>query len=365
MRSNRTLCLFTLIVAMMLSLSDNTAATTRPDKEFKIYQFPIDQIPRIDGEFSDWDIVPDSYAIGLDELNDTRFGHGTNLDPADYDIEVKVAWVKGLNRLYFYIDANDDYWDFDHKALGQDIFELVVDGDLSGGTFINQHNGNKDLLSKDELHYKGHGAHAQNYHIFTPVKNKDWVMIWGNTPWIKEFPHYNSASAYDFEHGESGNLKMEFYITPFDHASFEGFSKSTVSELKENELIGLAWCILDFDGKGHCEAFMNIAHDTKMIYDASYLCAFRLMPLEPEHTKPIDANWSFIEIDRSQKWIQFKDESVGQVESWHWDFGDNTTSTEQNPSHRYEKGGTWTVVLTVEGPAGKSIRSKVWDVVTK
>jgi len=34
-------------------------------------------------------------------------------------------------------------------------------------------------------------------------------------------------------------------------------------------------------------------------------------------------------------------------------------------SHNYEKAGEWTVVLTVEGPEGTSIRSKVWDVVTK
>ncbi|RED98346.1 PKD domain-containing protein [Marinoscillum furvescens] len=352
-------------ILLMFCISVTSYSTARPDRVFKIYQFPINQIPRIDGQFSDWEKIPDTYTIGLEELNDTRFGNGTNLDPSDYDIDVKVAWVKGLNRLYFYIDAYDDYWDFDHHALGQDIFELVVDGDLSGGTFINQHNGNKNLLSKNELHYKGHGSHAQNYHIFTPVQNKDWAMVWGNTPWIKEFPHYNSASAFDFEHGESGRLQMEFYITPFDHAAFDGFSKSSVSQLKEDDFIGLAWCILDFDGKGKCEAFMNIAHDTKMIYDASYLCAFRLMPLEPEWQKPIAANWSFLEVDRSSRWIQFKDESQGKIEKWHWDFGDNTNSTEQHPKHIYKQGGTWTVTLTVEGPAGKSIRSKVWDVVTQ
>ncbi|MFY0651761.1 MAG: PKD domain-containing protein [Cyclobacteriaceae bacterium] len=353
------------VAVLTILISAQANGTTRPDKEFKIYQFPINQIPRIDGEFDDWKMVPDSYSIGLDELNDTVYGHGTELDPKDYNIEVKVAWVKNLNRLYFYIEAEDDYWDFDHHALGQDIFELVVDADLSGGTFINQHNGNKDLLPKNELHFKGHGAHAQNYHIFTPVQNKDWVMIWGNTPWIKEFPHYNAAYDYDFKHGESGKMKMEFWVTPFDYADIDGFSKSTVSELEENELIGLSWCILDFDGGGKCEAFMNIAHDTKMIYDASYLCAFRLMPLEKEHLKPIQADWSFVEMDRDSRWIQFKDESYGNIEKWHWDFGDETSSNEQHPKHQYNKGGTWTVILTVEGPDGKSIRSKVWDVVTK
>lgn len=350
---------------LILLLSLEAFGTTRPDKEFKIFQFPKDQIPRIDGEFTDWEMVPDSYAIGLNELNDTEGGFGTNLDPEDFDIKVKVAWVNGLNRLYFYIEAQDDYWSFSHHALSQDIFELVVDGDMSGGTFINQHNGNKNKLTKEELHFKGHGAHAQNYHIFTPVKDKEWVMIWGNTHWIKVFPHYNAAYDYSFEHGESGKLKMEFWITPFDHASPLGFEQSVVSDLKENDLIGLSWCMIDYDENKKWDTFMNLSHDTKMIYDASYLCAFRLMPLDKKYQKPIQAAWSFVEIDRDSRWIQFKDESYGKIDKWIWDFGDGTRSEEQHPRHIYDKAGEWTVILTVEGADGKSVLSKVWDVVTK
>jgi hypothetical protein len=84
----------------------------RPDKEFRIFQFPQHQIPRIDGDFSDWSVVPETYTIGLNELKNTRFGEGKNPDSKDFDLKVKVGWVKGLNRLYFYIDAYDDFWDF-------------------------------------------------------------------------------------------------------------------------------------------------------------------------------------------------------------------------------------------------------------
>ncbi|SOE23191.1 PKD domain-containing protein [Spirosomataceae bacterium TFI 002] len=340
-------------------------SANNPDKEYKIYQFPQDKIPRIDGNFEDWDIIPESYNIGLDQLMDTERGMGTNLNPKDYNISVKVGWVKDMNRLYFYIEAEDDYWSFDDKALRQDIFELVVDGDLSGGPFIKKHNGNIKRFRYEELHFKGHGAHAQNYHIFTPVKNKDKAMVWGNTPWIKEFPYFNAAYDYNFKHGESGKLKMEFWITPFDHAAVEGIDRSTITQLKENSVIGLSWCIIDYDNSSKFEGFMNLAHDTKMIYDASFLNTFRLMPLEKEYTKAIEANWSFVEMDRANRWIQFKDKSTGSIEKWNWDFGDGNTSKEKNPSHIYKNAGEWTVVLTVEGPEGKSIRSKVWDVVTE
>lgn len=212
----------------------------RPEKEFPIYQFSRDQIPRIDGNFSDWSIIPHTYRIGTKELKNTRFGEGKVIDPTDFDLNVMVGWVQGLNRLYFYIDAYDDYWDFSDAALRQDIFELVVDGDLSGGNFIYGENENTAIVPAKTLYFRSHGSHAQNYHIFTPVQDKEWAMIWGNTPWIKEFPYAHVAYEYVFSSGESGRLQMEFYITPFDYASFEGPDKSIISELRENELIALS-----------------------------------------------------------------------------------------------------------------------------
>ena len=53
----------------------------RPDREFMVYQFPKDRIPRIDGDFSDWDMVPDSFIVGTDELENTVFGVGEAQDP--------------------------------------------------------------------------------------------------------------------------------------------------------------------------------------------------------------------------------------------------------------------------------------------
>lgn len=258
----------------------------RPEKEFKIFQFPQDQIPRIDGDFSDWNMLPESYTIGLSELKNTRFGEGNKLDPKDFDLKVKVGWAKGLNRLYFYIDAWDDYWDFRDTGLRQDIFELVVDGDYSGGKFINDANWDMPNRLKDQPFFEGKGTSAQNYHVFTPALNKDWTMPWGNFPWIKEFPFANSACQYNFNPGESGRLQMEFYITPFDFSSFDGPENSVISNLKENNIVGISWAMLDFDGKS-CKAFMNLSHDFRMISDASFLCAFRLMPLENQFRKQV------------------------------------------------------------------------------
>jgi len=53
------------------------------------------------------------------------------------------------------------------------------------------------------------------------------------------------------------------------------------------------------------------------------------------------------------------DTSTGNVTSWSWDFGDGTAlDTNQNPTHQYANPGTYTVVLTVDGPDGSAARTR-------
>ena len=338
-------------------------ALERPDIEFKIFQFPADKIPRIDGQADDWSIVPDSYAIGSNQLKETVKGIGENRDAKNLDVSVKVGWVKGLNQLYFLYEAYDNYWDFAATDLHNDIFEVVVDGDLSGGPLIRQMHPVESLRNKMETHFEFHGVHAQNYHIFTPAEGKDWAMVWGSQPWIKDLPFANAATHYDFKHGQNGKLVLEFFITPFDFAP-PAPSRAIATRLIENKVVGLSWAILDYDDEAAKTygAFWNLSHKTTMYGNASDLVAFRLMPLEAKLRKSIEARWSFQVLENIPRTVAFRDESMGTINSWKWDFGDGATSTDQHPTHRYERSGEFVVTLVVEGPDGKSRRAKVWDV---
>lgn len=336
-------------------------ALERPGVEFRVFQFPADQIPRIDGKADDWAMVPSSYSIGSDQLKDTV--NSTPRDPKDLDVKVRVGWVKGLNRLYFLYEAYDNFWDFKSTDLHNDIFEVVVDGDLSGGPFIRQMHPVEALREKLSTHRAFHGVHAQNYHIFTPAEGKDWTMVWGTQPWIKDLPFSNAASSYNFRHGESGKLTLEFYITPFDYAPYEGPARAIESKLVENRVIGLSWSILDYDGDAKYRGFWNLSHKTTMYGNASDLVAFRLMPVEAAlQRKAVEADWSFKIVDDAARLVAFEDRSAGEITRWHWDFGDGASSAERHPVHRYAKPGEFVVVLDVEGPKGKARRSKVWDV---
>jgi uncharacterized protein (TIGR02145 family) len=50
--------------------------------------------------------------------------------------------------------------------------------------------------------------------------------------------------------------------------------------------------------------------------------------------------------------IQFTDQSTNNPTSWRWDFGDDSTSAIQNPSHAYVSNGTYTVSLIVTNNNG-------------
>lgn len=334
-------------------------------RSFKIFQFPADQIPRIDGNTDDWKMVPDSFAVGMNELTDDNKFHDKP-DLKDMDVKVKVGWVKGENKLYFLYEAYDNYWDFSLPDLHNDIFEVVVDADRSGGTFIDELHPNKDM-PKWDAYFSYHGVHAQNYHIFTPAVNKDWCMVWGSQPWIKKLPYANAAYKYNFKPGESGKLVLEFFITPFDYAGSEGPVRAVESNLYENKIISLCWAVLDYDDVNDKskQSFWNLSSQHKMYGNADFMLPFKLMPLDDRFKKPIEAAWSFKVVDMNRRVVAFIDESHGKVNTWHWDFGDGTTSTEQYPYHQYKDAGKYVVILDIEGPAGKSRLSKVWDVAVK
>jgi len=345
------------LIALTATLS---AQQTTQAPILKIFQFPADQIPRIDGDPSDWAIVPDSYTISLAQMHDDEHLHASPA-PKDLDVHVKVGWVKGLNRLYFLYEADDNFWDFADPGLHNDTFELIVDGDRSGGPLIPRFRNHPDQDEWD-AHFSMHGVQAQNYHIFTPSEGKDWALAWGCQPWIKELPWANHAQHYSFRPGQPGHYILEFYITPFDYAGCEGPRRAVESELTENKLIGLSWAVIDYDGNPHNNGFWNLGLEHTMYGNATLLRTFRLMPLEPQFIKPIEARWSFKILDMQRRLVAFQDESIGTITTWHWDFGDGSTSTEQHPIHTYAKAGEYVVVLNIEGPAGKSRLSKVWDV---
>ncbi len=76
----------------------------------------------------------------------------------------------------------------------------------------------------------------------------------------------------------------------------------------------------------------------------------------PGVNQPPTANFSYSPSSPNVgQTIQFTDESTdpdGTIENWSWNFGDETTSALQNPTHSYTHSETYTVTLTVTDNGG-------------
>jgi len=92
----------------------------------------------------------------------------------------------------------------------------------------------------------------------------------------------------------------------------------------------------------------------------SYICSFLFMLILT--TGVVHAQAPVAAFDSDEKtgcagqslFVQFEDQSTNNPTSWLWDFGDGTTSTQQNPIHRYDQEGAYTVTLRVTNADGSN-----------
>ncbi len=80
----------------------------------------------------------------------------------------------------------------------------------------------------------------------------------------------------------------------------------------------------------------------------------------------IGADFSMKNVKGTSLTQQFSANSNGSVKSWKWNFGDGTNSTKHNPTHKYNKSGYYTVILTVTLNNGNLLQiTKVFNIVKR
>ena len=74
--------------------------------------------------------------------------------------------------------------------------------------------------------------------------------------------------------------------------------------------------------------------------------------------KPVVNFWGTPRSGNAPLSVVFKDITTGTPTAWNWDFGDGTTSTDQNPKHIYSAAGNYVIKLTASNAAGSTVLSK-------
>ena len=86
----------------------------------------------------------------------------------------------------------------------------------------------------------------------------------------------------------------------------------------------------------------------KLSFILFLLVAFPLPGLGNSPPDDCVADFEYTYVPTTPIYIQFTDISTGNPTSWFWDFGDGTTSSEQNPVHPYPIPGNYKVCLVIE-----------------
>jgi len=326
------------------------------------FQFPNDRLPVIDGDLTDWEIVGDRYQQHTFQLLNQR-GSDPSIrrayDPTDFDIRVRTGYHPRSNRIYVAAEYYDDFHNLDrvmdsHLQVGHDdLFELVIDADRSGGDFV------RPLRLRN--------THAQNYHTYFHEREGNHHWVWGEQLWLGEAPYGESASIFNGVHGSAGKAVLEFYVTPFNYAHEDGPHLSALAELAVGDTIGMSYAILDWEEDESQGAHFWALADTVLMYcNADYLADFVLEPLEEDLAAlPVAEFKTRAPSLDDPRAVQFANQTEGEVESYRWDFGDGNSSTDAEPLHRYAKPGVYTVTLVATGPGGQHRKRKLNYVVLR
>ena len=232
-----------------------------------IWQWPLDALPVMDGDLSEWEVVPDSLWLDLNtrdadgnplfwdpdlsENGSLETGrYGTEADPADLTMRFAVGWNDETDRLYFAQHRFDDLYDRDRAEPpavcgGDDAVEVQVDADHSGG-----------LIYYDPDHsdvWQPSGRYAQTALIrFPPIGNdRDaWHWMWmSSATWHDKEPYSCCPDSYTLvgEHGSEATLTAEWWTRYYNYLAHDYPEESVLAELSEGQIIGMGIAFCDAD----------------------------------------------------------------------------------------------------------------------
>ncbi|PEA55728.1 collagenase [Bacillus pseudomycoides] len=198
----------------------------------------------------------------------------------------------------------------------------------------------------------------------------------------KEWSGYKTVTAYFVNYRVNNENQFQYDIVFHGIATDEGESQGTIvrrndpyygeennaiqfksdsSKAEDQKIVSYLW---DFgDGETSTEANPTHAYEKEGTYTAT-------LTMKDDQGKESKEQMT-VNVDRARETyygeennaIQFKSDSSKaedrKIISYLWDFGDGKTSTETNPTHAYEKEGTYTATLTMKDDKGKESKEQM------
>lgn len=236
-----------LAAALITAMSSMAYGHAPPGELYFAVQFPDNLVPTMDGDLSDWDVVPiDPYTIRNDRLYSPvaeiqPVGRG-EIDVSDINIRHIMGWNENANKLYVMSEVFDNIHNADREnpsAFWQDdAWEVEVNPDH---TPTEEHN--LEGEPANNFSYKWAVPPVEgSYQYYRPVSALEWLV--DGSEWV------NFGWGFSGEQFGESTYRYELAITPITSLPNDASAtpdQAVVFDLGENEIIHTSITVGDFD----------------------------------------------------------------------------------------------------------------------
>ncbi|MBI2505876.1 MAG: hypothetical protein HYW07_21895 [Candidatus Latescibacteria bacterium] len=296
-----------VVAASVLGFSAGAWAHVPEGQVFAAWQWPTSQLPNLDGDISEWNVIPEEYWIDIFQTSVAEGDIGREIDTANLNFRIVMAWNDELDRIYRAYDRFDDVWDRDGGGFGccgqDDSIEISIDADHSGDFFW-------AFEGTDEELKRNRGRHAQTGHFRWPALAPfGWNWFWMSTSdWHDKEPYSCCPTSFTLNgtQGSEATLQAEWYTVAWDDFNYQGPEVSIRHDFVEGEIFGAGLQVIDNDN-GPSEddprtAKWALGGQSDIFGNASSISDFILLPVDTERLPTAVENdtWGHIKASFAQ-----------------------------------------------------------------
>jgi hypothetical protein len=271
-----------LIGIVALGLAPMAGAHTPEGELFFAVQWPDDAIPVMDGDISEWDVVPETpYHIRNDRLvapdpSILTAPRGSQ-DPSDLNMHHVVGWNNSQNKIYFMSEVFDNVHNIDREDVARfwddDALEIEV---------------NASHIPVEEQNVEGEPATNISYKWSVPPLEGQYQYIEpiGNYTWFQDGTEFiDFGWSFEGEMFGESTYYYELAIIPMlslsrdEATSREG---SEILDLEEGTIIHFTPNVGDIDepgGEDNYQSFWGLSTDAPCCRSSTDLVMAEFDPL--------------------------------------------------------------------------------------
>ena len=273
--------------ALVFALSTAVTAHDPPDFVGGVWAWPENALPVLDGDLSEWDIVPPELWITEQDVvnsSDRPWAYTGDLDVSSVSFRWMLSWNDETNRIYFALEHFDDkHWG------GGEGYEGALDADHSGGLFW-------DIEGMtDEEAQRQRGRHAQIMGwAFDEGFTEDWPNFWmTQADWYRDPLYTDNGHRVEGVPGSQSETRAfaEWYQIYWDDFNWEDPEGSIVHDFEVDEIIGYSGHVYDIDDEFedaegnenedcNCQSRWTLSPNIESFGNADFLADFLILPID-------------------------------------------------------------------------------------